>query len=70
MGLILCSAKDEAVLKYALGNLPSKVLAAEYRTALPAEKVLAEHVEHVRQQLTARGIEPAHRPQRVRRKRR
>lgn len=55
VGLILCSAKDEAVVKYALGNLPSKVLASEYKTALPAEKLLAEHVEQVRQLLTRRA---------------
>lgn len=58
VGLILCSAKDEAVVKYALGNLPSKVLAAEYLTALPAEKLLAEHVEKVRQRLTRRRGRP------------
>lgn len=54
VGLILCSAKNEAVVKYALGNLPSKVLAAEYRTALPGEKLLAQHVEHARHRLTER----------------
>lgn len=54
VGLILCSAKDEAVVKYALGNLPSKVLAAEYKTTLPAEKLLAEHVDQVRQRIMNR----------------
>jgi hypothetical protein len=61
VGLVLCSAKDEAVVKYALGNLPSKVLAAEYRTALPAERLLAEHVEQVRRELTARRGDRPHR---------
>jgi predicted nuclease of restriction endonuclease-like (RecB) superfamily len=54
VGLILCSAKNDAVVKYALGNLPSKVLAAEYRTALPAEKLIAEHVVQARQHLMER----------------
>ncbi len=56
IGLILCSAKDEAVVKYALGNLPSKVLAAEYRTALPAERLLAAQVERARQQFMRRVV--------------
>jgi predicted nuclease of restriction endonuclease-like (RecB) superfamily len=40
VGLILCAKKDHAVAKYALEGLPNKVLAAEYRTALPAERAL------------------------------
>ncbi len=51
VGLILCSAKDEAVVKYALAGHASKVLAAEYRTALPTEAVLAEHIEAARSTL-------------------
>lgn len=58
VGLILCSAKDEAIVKYALAGIQSKVLAAEYRTALPAEKVLAEHVEQVRLSLAGRAVAP------------
>jgi predicted nuclease of restriction endonuclease-like (RecB) superfamily len=41
VGLILCSQKDEAVARYALEGLPSKILATEYRTALPDEKLIA-----------------------------
>lgn len=44
VGLILCSKKDEAVAHYALEGLPSKVLAAEYRTTLPTEKKLVEEL--------------------------
>jgi predicted nuclease of restriction endonuclease-like (RecB) superfamily len=55
VGLILCSAKDEAIVKYALAGHASKVLTAEYRTALPDEKLLAEHVEQTRLALTRRG---------------
>lgn len=53
VGLILCTAKDAAVAEYALGDLPNKVIAAEYRTALPSEQVLVEHLEHAREQLLA-----------------
>ncbi|MDA8140034.1 MAG: PDDEXK nuclease domain-containing protein [Desulfobacteraceae bacterium] len=45
VGLILCARKDEAVARYALEGLPSKVMAAEYRTALPDEKELAAEIE-------------------------
>ena len=42
VGLILCTKRNAVVAKYALEGLPNKVLAAEYRTALPDEKLL-EH---------------------------
>lgn len=43
VGLILCARKDNSVAHYALEGLPSKVLAAEYRTVLPdADKIAAE----------------------------
>lgn len=54
VGLILCSAKDEAIVKYALANHEAKVLAAEYRMALPKEKLLAAHVERARDALVRR----------------
>lgn len=55
VGLILCSAKNEAIVKYSLAGHPSKVLAAEYRMALPDEKLLADHVEQARAALTHRA---------------
>ncbi len=54
VGLILCTYKDEAVARYALDNLPNKVLAAEYKTVLPDEKLLAGEVERTRKQIEAR----------------
>lgn len=54
VGLILCAKKDHAVAKYALDGLPNKVLAAEYRTALPKEQVLAEELEKTRRQIETR----------------
>ena len=44
VGLILCARKDEAVARYALEGLPNKVMASEYRTALPDEKELASEI--------------------------
>ena len=43
-----------AVARYALEGLPNKVLAAEYRMALPDEKVLATELEHTRRMLEGR----------------
>ena len=44
VGLILCAEKDAAVAHYALEGLPNKVLAREYRLALPDEKLLAAEI--------------------------
>lgn len=51
VGLILCAQKDEAVARYALEGLPNKVLAAEYRTALPDERMLAAELTKTRMSL-------------------
>jgi predicted nuclease of restriction endonuclease-like (RecB) superfamily len=56
VGLILCAEKDAAVARYALEGLPNKVLAAEYRMALPDEKVLVEELEHTRRMLEGRKM--------------
>lgn len=54
VGLILCSRKDETVAKYSLEGLPNKILAAEYKMALPDEKTLAAELEKTRRLLEAR----------------
>jgi hypothetical protein len=48
VGLILYAEKDSAVAKYALEGLPNKVLAAEYRTTLPKERMLVEEINRTR----------------------
>ena len=53
VGLILCAKGDEAVAHYALGNLHNKVLAREYRLALPEEKRLVEEMEKTRRALAS-----------------
>jgi len=65
VGLILCTSKEDAVARYALDGLPSKVLAAEYRTALPKEQLIAETLSKTRHQLEARASRKA-RPRRSR----
>jgi hypothetical protein len=60
VGLILCTSKEDAVARYALEGLPSKVLAAEYRTTLPNEKFIAETLSKTRHQLESRAIRKPH----------
>jgi hypothetical protein len=56
VGLILCAGKGVAEAHYALEGLPNKVLAAEYQTVLPDEKLLAEELAKTRRELEARGL--------------
>lgn len=53
VGLILCAVKGEAIVKYSLDGLPNKVLAAEYRTQLPDEKVFIDEI--IKQQKLIEG---------------
>jgi len=48
VGLILCASKGETLVKYALDGLPNKVLAAEYKMALPDEKILVAELNKSR----------------------
>jgi predicted nuclease of restriction endonuclease-like (RecB) superfamily len=64
VGLILCTEKGAAEAHYALDNLPNKVLAAEYKTVLPDEKLIAEELERSRLELEKRArlrTSPSHR---------
>ena len=55
VGLILCSQKDEAVARYSLEGLSNKVMAAEYRTTLPDEELLAAEIDRTRQVINLRA---------------
>ncbi len=52
VGLIMCAQKDSAVAKYSLENLPNKVLAAEYKLALPSERRLAQELRKTKLRIT------------------
>jgi predicted nuclease of restriction endonuclease-like (RecB) superfamily len=54
VGLILCAEKGAAEAHYALDNLPNKILAAEYQTVLPDEKLIAEELDRSRRTLENR----------------
>ena len=41
---------------YALDNLPNKILAAEYQTVLPDEKLIAHELERTRAELDRRSV--------------
>ena len=56
VGLIICETKGVAEAHYALEGLPNKVLAAEYRTVLPDEKLLAEELVRTRRQIGLRPL--------------
>ena len=55
VGLILCAEKGAAEAHYALDNLPNKVLAAEYQTVLPDEKLIAKELDRSRRELDKRA---------------
>ena len=52
IGLILCSEPDAAVARYALDHLASRIVAAEYRLALPDVKRLEAEVKQTRRRLS------------------
>lgn len=54
VGIILCSSKSEALVRYATEALPTKLLVREYLTALPDEKTLAAELEKTRRELESR----------------
>jgi predicted nuclease of restriction endonuclease-like (RecB) superfamily len=58
VGLILCAEKGAAEAHYALDNLPNKILAAEYQTVLPDEKLIAEELDRSRRALEDLGSRP------------
>ena len=54
-GLILCSAKDESLVRYALDGLPNNVMAGGYRITVPDESLLAGELDRTRQVMELRG---------------
>jgi predicted nuclease of restriction endonuclease-like (RecB) superfamily len=54
VGIILCSGKSEALVRYATGALPNKLLVREYLTALPNEKLLSAELEKTRREIERR----------------
>lgn len=56
VGLILCTRAKSALARYALEGLPNKVMAAEYKTALPDIQLLQDELEKTRREFEARRL--------------
>ncbi|MBC8751244.1 DUF1016 domain-containing protein [Paraburkholderia sp. WC7.3b] len=54
---MLCARTNAAIARYALDGLPNKILAAEYHTVLPDERLLAEELAKTRREWEARHPE-------------
>jgi len=64
VGLILCADKGHAMARYALEGLPTKVMAANYRTVLPDAELLQKELETTRRMLeSSSAIRPKMRRQ-------
>ncbi len=57
VGLTLCSHRGETVARYALEGLPNEMTAAEYRSTLPDEQLLAKEVARTRTALHERELD-------------
>jgi predicted nuclease of restriction endonuclease-like (RecB) superfamily len=55
VGIILCSSKDDAVVRYATGGIHAKVFAAKYLTELPDEERLRREIVATRRALVERA---------------
>ena len=62
VGLILCSAKDDAVVHYAMGGIKAKVFASQYLTALPDPETLRREIVATQHALAARAAMKRQRP--------
>jgi predicted nuclease of restriction endonuclease-like (RecB) superfamily len=51
VGLVLCSEDDQAVARYSMGNLANKILAAQYKLALPDPRLLEKEIAKTRRLL-------------------
>ena len=54
LGLILCSDKNESVVKYVLGEENQQIFASRYKLELPDEEVLRQELNRERQAIEER----------------
>ncbi len=55
VGLIHCSKHDEAVARYSMGNVTNKILAAQYKLALPDPRLIEKEIQKTRRMLELRA---------------
>lgn len=56
IGLILCTDKNEAVVRYTLGEAAKRIFASRYQLHLPTEKELAEELRRERETLLSQTL--------------
>ncbi len=56
IGLILCTDKNDAVVKYTLGDSARRIFASRYKLYLPDEEDLANEIEATRRSLERRRL--------------
>jgi hypothetical protein len=57
IGLILCSAKNDAVVHYAMGGIKARVFSSSYLTSLPDEETLRKEILTTQRKLQTRRKE-------------
>jgi predicted nuclease of restriction endonuclease-like (RecB) superfamily len=62
VGLILCSAKNDAVVHYAMGGIKAKVFASHYLTDLPDPETLRQEIVTTQHALETRAAMKGSRP--------
>jgi hypothetical protein len=55
VGLILCSAKNDAVVHYAMGGIAAQVFASRYLTVLPDPEALRREINAAQRAFRGRG---------------
>ena len=56
VGLILCSAKNDAVVHYAMGGIKANVFSSRYLTVLPDEEALRQEILTTQRTFHAQGM--------------
>jgi predicted nuclease of restriction endonuclease-like (RecB) superfamily len=64
VGIVLCSDKDDAVVRYATGGINMRVFASKYLTVLPDEETLRREIQRTRKALAERTDGPGGGPPR------
>ncbi len=62
VGLILCSDKDDAVVRYAMGGIGAQVFASKYLAKLPPEEAVRRELLATKHAIEARTAPIAHAP--------
>jgi hypothetical protein len=63
VGIILCSDKNDSVVKYATGGIQTKVFASKYLDNLPDEETLRQEIRRAQKALATRAASSVGRAQ-------